>query len=106
MSFFFRNIYPVINNKNKNKMENQKTKVDFTSQIEEKVFNYEVQELDGSITSKSLKKLEGTISVWEQRILYKYNMMTGVLNCTVTDFEDLIDYDVKFTERKINFTKS
>lgn len=82
-------------------MENQTT-VDFTSQIEEKVFNYQVQELDGTITSKSSKSLEGTISVWEQRILYKRNLMTGQILCTVTDFEDLIEYDVQFEENGIN----
>ena len=85
-------------------MKNQEaqTKVDFTSQIEEVVFNYSIQELDGTVTPASSKTLEGTISVWEQRILYKHNHMTGRLLCTVTDFEDLIEYDVKFTERGIN----
>ena len=84
-------------------MKNQEaqTKVDFTSQIEEVVFNYSIQELDGTVTPASSKTLEGTISVWEQRILYKRNPITGSIACTVTDFEDLIEYDVKFTERGV-----
>jgi len=84
-------------------MNNQNTmNIEFTSQIEEKVFNYGVLEVDGTITPASSKKLEGTISVLEQRILYKHNHMTGRLLCTVTDFKDLIEYDVTFEERGIH----
>jgi hypothetical protein len=85
-------------------MKNQEaqTKVDFTSQIEEVVFNYGIQESDGTITPASSKTLEGIISVWEQRILYKRNPITGSIMCTVTDSEDLIDYNVEFTEKGIN----
>ena len=73
-------------------------KVDYEHDIKEEVFNYQSQNLDGTVEQLSKTFLGGTLSVWEQRILKKWKGNT--LHCTVTDKEDLIDYEITVKAEK------
>lgn len=75
----------------------QNYKVDYEHDIKEEVFNYQSQNLDGTIEQMQDIDRKGTISVWEQRILKKWK--DSKLLCTVTDKEDLIDYDITIEEK-------
>ena len=56
--------------------------------------NYTV-DYEHNIKEYGFNDVKGTISVWEQRILKKWKGNT--MYCTVTDKEDLIEYDIDIT---------
>jgi len=70
--------------------------VDYTHNIKKAQTTVGYINADGDFDDKIVDTMEGTISVWEQRILKKWKGMTMI--CTVTDKEDLIDYHVTVRE--------
>jgi hypothetical protein len=77
-------------------MENYK--VDYEHNIKKAQTTVGYMTADGDFDDKTIDVMEGTISVWEQRILKRWKGMT--MTCTVTDKEDLIDYNVEIREHK------
>lgn len=66
-----------------------------TNTITKKVFNYGIQNADGSVTDAEMITYEGILQVWEDVI--KYKRIGSELRCTLTDQEELVDYKVEIT---------
>lgn len=73
-------------------------KVEYEHDVKKAQATIGIMHADGTFGDKTIDTLEGTISVWEQRILKRWKGNTMI--CTLTDKEDLIDYHITVREHK------